>query len=212
MKLLKLITALTLIANVCVAYRAFNNTLDTGYSGVGVSYSSISGDVEGDGFGLNTTFLLDKQNLVVQAQYNYLTADKLLGVDASDFDIEAYNLTLGLGYIFELAEKFHLVPTAGYQFSEYVANGFEAGTTDGFVYGLMARYLLLENTVLSTSINFMSGDVDFNYPELDGLKTHATAYTVSISHHINEAYSVGIGYGSDNTKSDVLSFSLVVNF
>jgi|TARA_A100001015_G_scaffold304146_1_gene394908 hypothetical protein len=212
MKLLKLTIALAFIANFCVANPEYNDTLDKGYSGIGISFSSLSGDVEGDGIGLSTTFHPGKQNLVIQGQYQYLTADKILGTDVSTFDVEAYSVALGLGYIIELTDKVHLVPNLGYQYTEYGVLGYEAATMDSLVFGAMVRYLILENTVLSAGVNFTSGELDSAIAEVDGLETDATAYAVSVTHHFNDAFSAGIAYGTDNMSADVLGINLVFNF
>lgn len=212
MKLLKLTIALAFLANFCAANPEYNDTLDKGYSGIGISFYNLSGDIEGDGIGLQTTLNPGKQNFVIQGQFQYLTADKILGTDVSALDIEAYSLALGLGYIFELAEKVHLVPNLGYQYTEYGVLGYEAATMDSLVYGAMVRYLILEKTVLSAGVNFTSGELDSAFAELGGLETDATAYTVSVTHHFNDAFSAGIAYGTDNMSADVLGINLVFNF
>jgi hypothetical protein len=211
MKLLKLLTAIALITNVSLA-NINNDTLDKGYSGVGISYLSLSGDVEGDGLSLHTTYNPGEQNLVLQAQFQYLTADKILGADLSALNIEAYNIALGLGYIIELAEKVHLVPNLGYQYTEYGILGYEAATMDSLVYGAMVRYLLLDNTVLSAGVNFTSGELDSAITEFDGLETDAEAYTISVTHHFNDEFSAGIAYGTNNASADVLGINLIFNF
>ena len=129
MKILKITAALALIANVCVANSGYNNTLDKGYSGLGISFSSISGDLEGNGVGFSWTTRPGNQNFAMQTQFNYLAADEVLGTDVSALDVEAYNLTLGLGYIFELSEMVHLVPNLGYLYTEYGVLGYEASNT-----------------------------------------------------------------------------------
>ena len=212
MKILKLIAALALIANVCLANPGYNNTLDKGYSGLGISFSSISGDLEGNGVGFSWTTRPGNQNLAWQTQLNYLAADEVLGTDVSALDVEAYNLTLGLGYIFELSEMVHLVPNLGYLYTEYGVLGYEAATLSSLLYGATMRCLLFENTVLSAGVNFSSGELDSAITEIDGVQTDATAYTVSVSHHFNDSFSAGIAYGTDNTSSNVLGMSLILNF
>lgn len=212
MKLIKIITLLSLIAKVCVANQGYNDTLDKAYSAVGFTYSSLSGDVEADGIGLSGNFLLGNQNLVTQVGLGYLTADEILGTDVSALDVEAYSLSLGLGYIFEFAENLHIIPTVGYQYVEYGVLGYEAATANNFAYGATARFLLLENTVLSASVNGLSGSTDSVIPEFNNVEFDATSYTLSIAHHFNDAFSASVGYGTSNNNAKVIGISLIANF
>lgn len=212
MKILKYITFIILITNISLTSLSGEDTLFKGYSGVAFSYTSLDGDVEGHGYGVGWNDQLGDSNWVFQAAFSYNSLDTILGVDISAADVETYNSSIGIGYIFKASDKIHLVPLLGYQYSELGVMGYEAASLDAVAYGAIARFLVLENTVISAGITLSDGEIDSVISEADGLTTDATAYVITATHHFSDGLSGSIGFGTDKYDSSVLNVGLIINY
>ena len=212
MKILKIVTYVTLITNISLASSSSEDTLFKGYSGVAFSYTSLGGDVEGHGYSIGWNDQLGDSNWVFEAAFSYNSIDTIMGVDISAADVETYNGSIGLGYVFKATDKIHLVPHFGYAYSELGVLGYEAASLDAIAYGAIARFLILENTVISAGLTLADGKLDSVYSEVDSLTTDATAYVITATHYFSDGLSGSIGFGTDKYDSSVLNVGFIINY
>ena len=187
---------------------AFALNLSDRYQSFGGDVLLASGDLEGTGFGLNVNFKLGESDFVTNASFSYMSYDEYLGTDISSLDPEVYTISLGLGYVFEISESLHLVPTLGYAYAEFGVLGYEAATLDGLSYGAILRYKIASELILNLTIMDASGKLNSSFSELDNLTADSTAYSAGLEYALSDVSLVTVGWATDRYESDAISLGM----
>jgi predicted porin len=201
-----LITGLALTALGCCAFTAQAATLNTQWSRAAapdISWDYVSAglarmtlkntgsdNIELDGYQLNGSYLLS-DTLYLHASYNDVSGD---------LELEASELTVGLGIRQRVADNIDSFFEAAYVRSESSVVGFEKDTLNGFQAGAGFRYRVIPKLELAAALNYHDGGDD-----------SATVGDVSARFRVTPMLDLYVNYQFDSDAS-LLGAGVALNF